>query len=181
VPVWNWGQPLNGIIQVAFTVENIAESMETFTRQMNIGPWFLIEHFSFDWLRYRGEPSDIDITIALANSGHMMFELIQQNDQKPSVYREAIASRGYGFHHWAVASPAAEYDAELERYRQQGFELALECAVGVGGRAAYVDTFPRLPGMIELIEVTPAVEALFNHIHQASVGWDGTNAVRSLS
>jgi hypothetical protein len=61
VPVWNWGQPLNGIIQVAFTVENIAESMKVFTRQMNIGPWFLIEHFSFDWLRYRGEPSDIDI------------------------------------------------------------------------------------------------------------------------
>ncbi len=180
MPVWNWGQPLNGIIQVAFTVEDIAKSMDTLTKQLNIGPWFLIEHFSFEWLRYRGEPSEIDITIALANSGHMMFELIQQNDAKPSVYKEAIETMGYGFHHWAVAAPSAEYDATLADYQQQGFKLALECAVSVGGRAAYIDTLPGLPGMIELIEVTPSVETLFNHVHQASVGWDGSNPVRSL-
>ncbi len=180
MPTWNWGQPLDGIIQVAYIVEDMQTAMSNFGSRLNLGPWFLFEHFEFQWIKYRGLPSELDVTIALANSGHMMFELIQQNDAQPSVYREIIDRRGYGFHHWAVAAQPENYEAALAHYQRQGFVLGLEAMVSIGARAAYVDTSVELGGMIEVIEVTPAVEALFTHIYQSSVGWDGSAAIRTL-
>lgn len=180
MPLWNWGQPINGIIQVAFTCDDIEASMRDWTARLNIGPWFLFEHFQFQWLRYRGKPTELDVTIALANSGGMMFELIQQNDPGPSVYREVQALRGHGFHHWAVAARPEEYDAVLEGYQERGHALALEGAVAIGARAAYADTLGALGGMVEIIEVTAAVEGLFTMVQQASVGWDGAAPVRIM-
>lgn len=177
MPLWNFGQPLNGIVQIAYIVEDIHAEMDRFARELKLGPWFLLEHFQFDWLKYRGEDVDIHIDLALAYSGSMMFELIQQRDDKPSVYTETRDARGYGFHHWGVTVPAADYDAVLADHRARGHEIALEASVAVGGRAAYVDV-PGLPGMIELIECNDKVEALFTGLQQASVGWDGTAPVR---
>ena len=181
MPVWNWGQPLNGIIQVAYIVEDIHAAMNRYGVQLNLGPWFLFEHFQFQWLKYRGKPCDLDLTLALANSGHMMIELIQQNDDQPSVYREIQERRGYGFHHLAIAASAQEYDRTLARYQEQGYAMVLEGAVAIGARAAYFDTSADLGGMIEVIEVTPAVEGLFTHIHTASIGWDGADPIRVLT
>ena len=44
----------------------------------------------------------------------------------------------------------------------------MDALVGVGGRAAYVDTFNDLGGYIEIIEMLPVVESLFNMVYQAS-------------
>ena len=178
--MWNWGQPTNGIIQIAYIVEDIQAAMKTFGTRLNLGPWFLFEHFEFQWLKYRGTPCELDVTLALTNSGHMTIELIQQNDVRPSVYQEIRERRGFGFHHWAVGANPADYDRVLAHYEKQGYAIALEAAVAVGARAAYVDTSADLGGMIEIIEVTPAVERLFTHVHQVSVGWDGSEPVRSF-
>lgn len=35
-----------------------------------------------------------------------------------------------------------------------------------------------LPGMIELVELTPAVDAFFGSIKALSEGWDGTDLIR---
>lgn len=182
MPVWNWGQPLDGIMQVAYVVPDIHAAMHTYQQRLNLGPWFLFEHFEFQWLEYRGREATLDVTLALANSGSMTFELIQQNDDTPSAYREIVEKRGYGFHHLAIAAPPAEYDATVARYRTQGYDLVFEGAVGVGARASYVDTTPDLGGMLEIIEVTPPVEWLFTHVRHASVGWDRvTEPVRVLA
>jgi hypothetical protein len=180
MPVWNWGQPLDGIIQVAFIVPDIQKAMPIYAERLGIGPWFLFEHFEFAYLNYRGAPSNLDITLALGNSGHMMFELIQQNDDLPSVYKDVYAKKGWGFHHWAVAASPDKYISTVKRYTDQGHALALDGAVAIGARAAYLDTTDLLGGMIEVIEVTPQVEGLFTHIHQASVGWDGQDPIRVL-
>ena len=178
MPQWNFGQPLDGVIQVAQTCEDIHESMARLTRELGIGPWFMIEHFPFKSLKVRGEPASLDLTLALGCSGHTQFELIQQNDDRPSAYREVVARRGHGFHHWAIAAEPARYDEVIARYRARGYELAMDAVVGIGGKAAYLDTFATLGGFIEVIEMTPGVEGLFNLIYQASVGWDGSDPVR---
>lgn len=113
MPTWHWGQPLDGIIQVAYIVEDLQTAMSNFGSRLNLGPRFLFEHFEFQWIKYPGASSDLDVTIALANSGHMMFEVIQQNDAQPSVYREILDRQGSGFHHWAVAAQAENYQARL--------------------------------------------------------------------
>ncbi|MEX6723732.1 VOC family protein [Parapedomonas caeni] len=178
MPHWNWGQPENGVIQMAFIVPDIKAALPAYAKQLNVGPWFVIEHFAFDWVRYRGQPTDVDLTLALGFSGGMMFELIQQNNDVPSVYTEVRDQRGWGFHHFAVACTPQSYDDVLKGYLADGYDLALEAEVAVGGRAAYVDSRRDLPGMIELIEVTPKVEALFTPMRLANVGWDGSDPVR---
>ena len=39
---------------------------------------------------YRGEPCEITLSLALANSGEMQIELIQQEDDTPSIYTEFL-------------------------------------------------------------------------------------------
>jgi len=180
MPMWNFGQPLDGVVQVAYTCDDIDAAMQRLTRELGIGPWFLIEHFPFKSLEVRGKPDMLDLTLALACSGHTLFELIRQNDTRPSPYREVAARRGHGFHHWGIGAEPARYDAVIAQYRARGYALAMDAVVGIGGRAAYVDTFETLGGFVEVIEMLPAVEGLFNMIHQASVGWDGKDAVRRL-
>lgn len=180
MPMWNFGQPLDGVIQVAFIVPDIHAAMASYTKQFRIGPWFLFEHFEFDWLKYRGEPTNLDVSLAMGFSGGMMFELIQQHDDLQSVYRETLERRGYGFHHLAVALAPASYDDRLQEYLDAGATLALEGSVAVGGRAAYVDFGELLPGMIELVEMNDKVEQLFTHVRTANLGWDGSDPVRRL-
>jgi hypothetical protein len=115
----------------------------------------------------------------MAFSGHMLIELIQPNDDKPSVYREAIERRGYGFHHFGVGT--TDYDADLARHREQGHELAFQAFVPTGGRVGYVDTTADLPGYVELIEMDEATDHTFTRFYAASLAWDGSDPVRAFA
>jgi hypothetical protein len=174
----SFGQPDDGVIQMAYVVEDIERSMLDFAKKLKIGPWFLLEHFTGDGAQYRGQPTNVDVSIAMGFAGHMMIELIQQRNDAPSVYRDVIAKKGYGFHHWGVAT--WNFDADVERYRASGYELAFFARVPSGARVGYMDTTVDLPGMIELIELGAAFEPTFNRFYQASIGWDGNDPIRSF-
>jgi hypothetical protein len=175
----NFGQPDNGIVQMAYVVEDIHRSMNQWVEQLKVGPWFLLEHFSGVDASYRGKPSEADIAIAMSFAGHMTIELIQPNDNAPSVYREAIEKRGYGFHHWGVGSK--NFDRDVETYQERGAELAFFLRVPSGGRVAYMDTTAQLPGMIELIELGADFEPMFTGFYRASLSWDGKDPVRQFA
>ena len=174
---FNVGQPANGIIQMAYVVKDIRKSMAQFTEQLKVGPWFLRERSSFAKQFYRGQPTTVEVSLAMGFAGSTMVELIQQHNDVPSVYRETIAKRGYGFHHWGVASD--RFDETVTSYLAQGYEIGFAAEPMPGVHVAYVDTTANLPGMIEIIEMTPSVEAMFTSYYQASIGWDGGNPVRA--
>jgi len=175
----SFGQPLGGIMQVAYVVEDIEKAMHYWTSKLGVGPFFLFENFALDDYRYRGKSSELDITLALGFSGSMCFELIVQNCDNPSVYSDVVDKKGYGFHHWAIST--SNFDDDLEEYIASGNEEALYGLVTpVNGRAAYVDTYDQLGGMIELIEINPAVEGFFSALKEPSINWDGKDPVRTL-
>lgn len=176
MPIMNFGQPGDGIIQTAFIVEDIRAAMDLFTKQMNVGPWFLRERGIFPWQVYKGQPTQVELAIAMGYSGSMQYELIQQLNDVPSVYMDVVNKRGYGLHHFGVGAP--DYAARCDRYRKAGFELHYEAEVANGNRVAYFDTTHVLPAMIEVIGMSPATEAMFTKYQQASVGWDGSDPVR---
>lgn len=178
MPVLNFGQPQDGVIQTAFITDNIERSMTEMTALLNIGPWFLFENFQLGDLNFRGEPADFEVTLALANSGHMQFELIMPLDDKPSPYREAQLHSGWGFHHFGLA--ATDFEAACLDFAARGYEKVLSATVAIGARAAYFDTRHPLFGMVELIEMRPEVEALWTLVRHTSVGWDGADPVRTL-
>ena len=172
----SFGQPDDGIIQMAYVVEDIHRAMHEWATRLKVGPWFLIDHFTGVEPIYRGQPSQADVALAMSFAGHMNVELIQVNNRAPSVYQEGIDRRGYGFHHFGIAS--GNFDKDVERYRGGGSELAFSLKVPSGGRVAYMDTTASLPGMVELIELGSAFEPTFNRFYRASIGWDGQDPVR---
>jgi hypothetical protein len=174
-----FGQPQTGVFQMAYVVEDIDASMRRWAEQLDVGPWFLLEHFTGERASYRGAPAEADVALAMAFAGHMLVELIQPNDDKPSVYREAIEQRGYGFHHFGVGT--LDYDGELARHLEQGHELAFEAWVPTGGRVGYVDTTAELPGYLELIEMDEPTDTAFTRFYAQSLGWDGSDPVRPFA
>lgn len=175
----NFGQPDDGIIQMAYVVEDIHRAMDMWVEQLKVGPWFLLDSFTGVDAQYRGRPTDASVSIAMSFAGHMMIELIQEHRPVPSVYREVIEKRGYGFHHWGVASK--DFDGDLARYQGNGCELAFFARVPTGGRVAYMDTTAQLPGMVELIELGASFDPVFSAFYRASIGWDGKDPVRSFA
>ena len=174
-----FGQPQTGVFQMAYVVEDIEASMRRWVEQLRVGPWFLLEHFSGVRPTYRGEPTDADVALAMAHAGHMLVELIQPNDDKPSVWREGVERRGHGFHHFGVGT--LDYDGDLARHREQGHDLAYQAWVPTGGRVGYVDTTAELPGYLELIEMDAATDAAFTRFYAASLAWDGSDPVRPFA
>ncbi len=174
----NFGQPDKGIMQMAYVVKDLRASIDEWVRRLNVGPWFVLDHFAGVDPVYRGKPSKADITLAMSFAGHMNIELIQVNDDHPSVYKELIDKSGYGFHHWGIAS--ADFAGDLARYEAMGMEVAFRLGVPTGGEVAYLDAKGALPGFVELIETSPGMERAFGGFYGAALTWDGSNPVRSF-
>jgi len=171
-----FGQPVGGIVQFAYTVADIDQAMKDYGQRLGAGPWFVLGPFTAPEGRYRGAPSPINVTLAIGYSGHMQIELVQQNNDVPSVFREFIAKRGHGFHHWAIGSRS--FEADIARYQAMGYEVAFSDRSPRGVRVVYMDTTAHLPGMVEIIELTEGLEARYAQMQAASVGWDGRDPVR---
>ena len=170
-----FGQKIGQIIQMAYVVENIEKAIDWWVHDAQVGPWFLLESFTGEDHIYRGAQSKADVRIAMAFAGHMQIELIQPKDDHPSVYRETILERGYGFHHVGVAF--ADVDAEIPAYESRGYHVAFSAGVPTGGRVAYLGGGPG-PGFVELIPATAGMDAAFTAFWQASVDWDGKEPIR---
>jgi hypothetical protein len=167
------------VVQTSFVVKNVYESAQGFLDLYGIGPWFVFEHLPMKELKYKGSLASTDFTLAVAFSGTLMIELVQQNDDTPSAYKDLVDKRGYGFHHFAVQSH--DYESDLARYRKLGFIVANEGTspdAHGGGRAAYVDTTTRLPGMTEVMEVVPELVDALREFELAAANWDGTDPIR---
>lgn len=172
-----FGQPRGGIFQMAYIVENLDAAIDYWIRDLKVGPWFRLNGFDGgpDAV-YRGGPHTATVDLAMAFAGHMQIELIQPGDEEPSVYKEMIDAKGYGFHHFGVASDHVETDIAM--LEAKGYELAFKASVPTSGHVAYMDGGPGQPGFLELCAATPAFEELFGRFHAASVDWDGSDPVR---
>ena len=164
------------LIQTAFITDDIRASMRELTRTLGAGPWFLRERGVFPKQIYRGQPSQTALAIALGYAGEMQFEIIQQLDDSPSVYRDHVERNGYGLHHFGMA--ATDYPAALAHHQAMGDTLVYEAEVANGARVGYFDTHARLPAMIEVIEFLPATQAMFRRFRDCARDWDGSDPVR---
>jgi hypothetical protein len=173
-----FGQPDDGVIQMCYLVPDIRAAMSLWIDKLKVGPWFLLDHFTGTEPKYRGRDSTADVSLAMSFAGHMNVELIQPNDEAPSVYREWIERRGYGFHQGGCAS--MNFDRDVARYQAAGHDLVFLAGVPSGGHVAYMDTTAVLPGYVELIELGSGFEPVFSKFYRASIGWDGADPVRSF-
>lgn len=172
-----YGQPMEGIAQTAFIVPDLRAAIDHWITNCKAGPFFVLDHFLVPGQTYRGTESVADITIAMGFAGHMLIELIQPLDDKPSVYRETIEHRGFGFHHFGLA--CADVDASSLDYQKRGYVEAFRASVPTGGEVVYLDdgSGPQW-GFLELLPVTPGMDETFTRFWKASQDWDGSDPVR---
>lgn len=177
---YSFGQREGGIIQVAYTVADIETGMHRYSEELGIGPWFLIGPFVPPKGVYRGQPTRMRVSLAVAFAGEVMVELIQQHDEEPSVYHETLRARGaHGFHHWAIG--ARDFDTTLAAYEAKGYPQVFSDLSPRGVRIVYVDTSRDLPGMLEIIEMTDGLEAQYKQMYDAARAWDGTFQVNRVT
>ncbi|HEX5000112.1 MAG TPA: VOC family protein [Terriglobia bacterium] len=163
-------------MQMAYVVKDINDAMHWWMHNCRVGPWFLLESFTGPEQRYRGEPTSADIKLAMSFSGHMNIELIQPKDNRPSVYKETIDRRGYGFHHLGIAF--ADVLMERAAFEKRGYSVAFETPVPSGGSVYYLNDETREPGFIELIPATSGMDEMFTKFWKATVDWDGDEPIR---
>jgi len=99
-------------------------------------------------------------------------------DDRPSVYKELVDRRGYGFHHVGIA--VDDVPLERSRYEARGYAAAFEAPVPSGGTVCYLDAGDHEPGFIELIPATAGMDEMFTRYWRASVDWNGDHPVRQF-
>jgi Glyoxalase/Bleomycin resistance protein/Dioxygenase superfamily len=173
-----WGQALGTIAQIAYVVENLEASIEHFIRDCGAGPFFVIDHFLQPGAQtYRGKESTADLRIAMGFSGQTWIELLQPLDSEPSIYQEVIKARGYGLHHHGIA--VRDVEAARADYAAKGWRECFRSPVPTGGDVIYLESDnPAAPVFVELLPVTPGMDAHFTSFWQAAQGWDGKEPIR---
>jgi len=164
------------IRQLGFVVDDIDAAMRHWAEVLQVGPWFLADRVPVQEFRYQGKPSPIEVSVALANSGPLQVELIQQRNDAPSMYHDFRAAGRTGLQH--VAYWTEDFDAALARATAHGLKVAMSGRVGERGRYVYFDAEAHPGSVVELSEVAGPKGTLFRLIREASASWDGSDPVR---
>ncbi len=168
------------VAQNGYVVKDIHAALDHWVNVMGVGPWFLFEKIQLDFFQYRGEDSPLEMSVAMANSGDLQIELVQQTNDAPSMYKDFTDAGHEGLQH--IAYWTTEYDALCKQLKAQGYRVGQEGQVGgPDGGFTYFDmgSHAANPGtVIEVSNVSGNKKALFDFIRKASIGWNGKDPIR---
>ena len=161
------------IIQYAWVVPNLEAAARHWHATMGVGPFLINRNLAISDARHRGVSRTPRFSTAVAQSGAVQIELVEQLDDAPSAYRDTIAAGTTGLHHVAIV--AADFDITLESITVKGHAIAADGRFG-DTRFAYVDTHAAIGCMTEIVEDSGAIRAFFGAVRKAAERWDGDTA-----
>lgn len=164
------------IRQIGYVVRDIDAAMDDWLGH-GVGPWFYVDRVKTDFFRYRGTDSDLQMSVALANSGDVQLELIQQRNDAPSMYKDFLDSGREGMQHIAYWSD--DYHALRDSAVADGYVIAQEGSIGgEQGGFTYFDTERMQGTVIEISDISGPKGQLFQYIRDTAATWDGSDPVR---
>jgi hypothetical protein len=89
------------IRQNGYVVRDIEAALKHWTEVIGVGPFWYFERVPIEQFSYQGEPSPLEVSIALANTGPLQIELIRQRNDAPSMYRDFLSAGHEGLQHVA--------------------------------------------------------------------------------
>ena len=105
------------VCQNGYVVRDIRAAMDHWVNVMGVGPWYYIDQVKTDYFRHRGHDSAVEMSIALANSGDLQIELIQQRNDAPSMYKEFLDSGREGLQHMSYWTQRLSGASTTARWR----------------------------------------------------------------
>jgi hypothetical protein len=162
--------------QMGVVVRDIEAAMQHWVNVCGVGPWFYTDKLPVTAFTYRGtRHDDVHLSIALANSGDMQIELIQQRCDTPTMYRDFLRAGHEGLQHWS--SWPDNYDEIYDRALATGYERGQE-GDSPRGRFVYFWNEGHPGTVIEMADLTPARKRIFDGVRAAAQNWDGKDPVR---
>jgi len=165
------------IRQSAYIVGDLDHSIDQWL-QIGVGPWTVLPSFVQADSEYRGQGTAPVVSIAFANSGELQIELIHQEDDAPSIYREFTDSGRTGFHH--VAFWSDDFDATMAGAKAAGIPVVHHGTGGGIAKFAYLDAGGFTSEVVEVMELNDVTQSMMAMIRHSAVDWDGTDPVRVL-
>jgi hypothetical protein len=163
---------------MGYVVRDIEVAMKHWVEVLGVGPWIYTKKIITTDFRYHGKPYNLDMSIALANSGDMQIELIQQRNDTPSMYRDFLHAHGGGVHH--IAAWTTEIHGEVERLLKMGYKIGQEGII-LGNRFVYFDIEGSYPGTVyEVSNVGNGMTENFDMIREAAEVWDGNDGIMRM-
>ncbi|OBA98492.1 glyoxalase [Mycobacteriaceae bacterium 1482268.1] len=164
------------IRQIGYVVTDLDQAMAGWV-ELGVGPWFVLRSLPMQ-AHYRGEPCETALSLAYSNSGKLQIELIQQQDNTPSIFTEFLDAHGPGLHQLAYWT--SDFEETMRVVENAGWPVVWAGGEGYGVRFAYLE-LPNAPAaVIEISELTDATAANAMFIHDAAAEWDGADPIRVL-
>ena len=173
----NMSRIFGEITQNGYVVRNIQTAMRHWIEVLGVGPWFYLEHLQLNDFRYKGQRSPVDVSIALANSGRLQVELIQQHNDAPSLYRDFLTDGHEGLQH--IGYGTHNFETDLNRILKSGYTLGHSGTVAGSGPFAYLLTEGHPGTVVEILDLTCGREQNFARIAEVARQWDGQDPIRT--
>jgi Glyoxalase/Bleomycin resistance protein/Dioxygenase superfamily len=172
-----WPEGEFRFFQLGFVVDDLFSTAARWARVHAVGPFHVMPPMEVP-CTYRGTESEIAMQIAVAQAGPVQIELIEQQCDRPSVFRDLFAKSESGFHQLCTVTP--DYEGKKAHFAQMGYELVCEI-IANGSQLSYFDTVHDFGFFTEVVDETPGFLAQLGKIARACAQWDGSDPVRVLT
>ena len=162
-------------VQIAYAVSDIFRGVDKWIKDFGAGPFFIAEHIPIKNVIYRGQPSELDITVAYGQWGEIMIELVQDNGEGPSIIRDLYPPQKSGLHHLAYF--VNDMDLVSAKLVKQGYVLAMSGQAGEN-KFQFFDAISEMGHFLEIYEPIESLKYLYERVRSASINWDGSDPLR---
>jgi len=166
--------------QLGYVVEDIHAALEHWTNTLGVGPFYLLSDREIQNFTYNGASYPMRLSGAVAFSGPLQIELIQQTNDSPSMFREFLEAGGKGgLHHLGFWFDDA--DAQCAKAREMGYVVGQSGEVVEGERFYYLRTEMHPGTVVEISHIGELKRGFYSFLQDEAARWDGSDPVRSLS
>jgi catechol 2,3-dioxygenase-like lactoylglutathione lyase family enzyme len=166
------------IHHVGYVVDDLAEGVDRAVATLGAGPFFAIEHLTFDEVTFAGGPAVYDHSSAFGAWGPLLVELTVVHDAQPAGLADALVAPGGGIGH--VAWLADDLDAEVARLTALGCEPFHTGRTGPAS-AVWLHGGPLLAHPIEVLQRADQLLGFYAMLRDAAEGWDGRDPLRPMA
>ncbi|MEW4467902.1 VOC family protein [Parasphingorhabdus sp. JC815] len=168
---------LGTIMQISYVPDDYDAALDYWTQKMGAGPFFHTEGVDVENVKYRGQPSDIQFSMAIGYWGDVQVELIRPDNDAPSMFKDWREKGLQGVQHLCIIVDDLAEARQITESKGGIVIQEVSLPGGVGG-AFYAD-YGGGPGtIIEYLQIPQAGRDGFAAMRQAHLDWDGkTNPV----
>ena len=167
------------IAQVAYFVDDIRLAARNMSLTFGAGPFYIVEEIKLEWGEHRGQPCKFVHSSAYGQWGNIMMELVQQDSEGPSPFRDLYPPGQTGLHH--VATMVTSLPEAYTSFAAAGIPLATRAQTLTGVEFAFLDAVGSMGHFIEVYERSETLVGFYDFIREAAKDWDGADPVRTLS